>query len=552
MITYRNFTAISPSLLTATKSAYLLVVLLVVFFAFSATAQVTYTTKKSGDFNDKNTWDVTIAPGSNEYNNGDAKTPDIVKYVIQKGHSVNLNFELELGNQNGKPLKGREMVIENGGTLLGSGKLIIRNNKSTLTNNGTLSLSNFDFGRNGNDSAFFVNTGTATLSGNASFDKGAIINQGNLTFNLNNLVFNKTSVRNAPGKMVTINNGVHLNSGASFTNLGSFIIKSTQDEALNINQGTIRNGGTFEILGGVKVNGGAGSNIYNSGIFRTKKVYMNSSSSLKNWGQFFCTNDFQSSSAYVTNYPCAYLEQSSSGKMFHNWNSYARLINDGFLKINGNLINDDQISGVGSLYVKGIIENRNQATIASTINITSSEPASCSYFITGPVLVEEGQTATYTLPIPSDPTATVTWLVPTGWTILSGQNSYSLKVQAGPGKGQIYMVQNDLFKVTLDVASLVIIAPLPVTLTSFAAVAKENAVALQWATASEKDNKEFVVERSHNGFQFEEITVVAGHGSTFIAQNYSATDVSPLTGTTYYRLKQVDYDGKFEYSNLPS
>ncbi|MCP6259392.1 hypothetical protein NL429_31095, partial [Klebsiella pneumoniae] len=64
-----------------------------------------------------------------------------MKYVIKSGHTVTLNIDFDLGNQANNTSIAREIEIENGATLSGTGKLTIRNNKSKVVNNGTLTLS---------------------------------------------------------------------------------------------------------------------------------------------------------------------------------------------------------------------------------------------------------------------------------------------------------------------------------------------------------------------------------------------------------------------------
>ncbi|WP_082893657.1 T9SS type A sorting domain-containing protein [Rufibacter ruber] len=93
---------------------------------------------------------------------------------------------------------------------------------------------------------------------------------------------------------------------------------------------------------------------------------------------------------------------------------------------------------------------------------------------------------------------------------------------------------------------------LPVTLTKFEASIAGNQVKLNWTTASELNNKEFVVERSKNAQRFEPVGTVEGNGTSNTLLSYSFTDTKPLAGTSYYRLKQVDFDGKSEYSKLIS
>ena len=70
---------------------------------------------------------------------------------------------------------------------------------------------------------------------------------------------------------------------------------------------------------------------------------------------------------------------------------------------------------------------------------------------------------------------------------------------------------------------------------------------ITWATASEKNNDYFTIERSSDGTRFEPIQKINGSGNISTYKYYEAMDTEPLKGTSYYRLKQTDYDGKFEY-----
>ena len=89
---------------------------------------------------------------------------------------------------------------------------------------------------------------------------------------------------------------------------------------------------------------------------------------------------------------------------------------------------------------------------------------------------------------------------------------------------------------------------MPVELVSFNAQVENSRIKLFWITASEKDNDYFVVERSGNGATFEKVTVVDGSGNSTQKKNYLAYDNVPIFGTSYYRLKQMDFDGTYEYS----
>ncbi|MBK9099911.1 MAG: T9SS type A sorting domain-containing protein [bacterium] len=89
--------------------------------------------------------------------------------------------------------------------------------------------------------------------------------------------------------------------------------------------------------------------------------------------------------------------------------------------------------------------------------------------------------------------------------------------------------------------------PIPVELISFTAKVVKNKVILNWSTATELNNLGFEIERKTTG-EFYTIGFTEGQGSTTEIHNYSFTDYYPERGNNYYRLKQIDYNGNFNYS----
>lgn len=91
----------------------------------------------------------------------------------------------------------------------------------------------------------------------------------------------------------------------------------------------------------------------------------------------------------------------------------------------------------------------------------------------------------------------------------------------------------------------------PVELSSFYASVIDNEVVLGWTTATELNNARFEIERSVKGASegWTKIGEIEGHGTTTSPRRYIFSDRPGVTGTYLYRLKQVDYDGTFEYSN---
>lgn len=91
---------------------------------------------------------------------------------------------------------------------------------------------------------------------------------------------------------------------------------------------------------------------------------------------------------------------------------------------------------------------------------------------------------------------------------------------------------------------------LPVELMYLRAISEAKVVKLEWATASESNSSRFNIERSRTGLVFETIGEVPAQGFSSQRIYYTFLDDQPAIGTSYYRLRQVDLDGKFTYSKV--
>jgi Secretion system C-terminal sorting domain len=94
-------------------------------------------------------------------------------------------------------------------------------------------------------------------------------------------------------------------------------------------------------------------------------------------------------------------------------------------------------------------------------------------------------------------------------------------------------------------------SPLPIELTSFMAKIRGSVNQIAWTTASEKNNAQFIVERSESGQDFSAIGTVKGNGTTAEKHDYTFTDETPLS-ISYYRLRQIDFDGAESLSKVVS
>ncbi|MEQ9423362.1 MAG: T9SS type A sorting domain-containing protein [Cyclobacteriaceae bacterium] len=103
-----------------------------------------------------------------------------------------------------------------------------------------------------------------------------------------------------------------------------------------------------------------------------------------------------------------------------------------------------------------------------------------------------------------------------------------------------------------EMARLFFNTALPITLISFDASTLPNSILLEWITLSEINNDYFTVEKSRNGLDWNKVGEVDGGGNSATEIEYQFEDIYPITGLQYYRLKQTDFDGLFEYSQTIS
>ncbi len=130
-----------------------------------------------------------------------------------------------------------------------------------------------------------------------------------------------------------------------------------------------------------------------------------------------------------------------------------------------------------------------------------------------------------------------------------------ITANSGGGNGDLTFAQLNQILAALPgpISIATALAALPVEFISFTGKAMKNkTVSLNWATATESNNKEFEVEYSTDGKAFKMVDKVKGAGSTFTRQDYAFEHRAAAAGINYYRLKQVDYDGAFEYSDVIS
>lgn len=135
------------------------------------------------------------------------------------------------------------------------------------------------------------------------------------------------------------------------------------------------------------------------------------------------------------------------------------------------------------------------------------------------------------------------WLYGVPTVITSpGANTTTIQIGLDPGT-----VSEDLYPVWTLVDNS---DPLPIELVRFAGECADGKIEIRWSTFTETNNDFFTVERSNNGTDFEIVDVIEGAGNSNQPLSYSVADELPYGGTSYYRLKNTDFDGKSEYSEV--
>lgn len=106
----------------------------------------------------------------------------------------------------------------------------------------------------------------------------------------------------------------------------------------------------------------------------------------------------------------------------------------------------------------------------------------------------------------------------------------------------------DAFGNASPFSNIATIDAVPVELATFSVQVERDQAELSWSTASETNNLGFHLERKQGNNTWQEIGFINGHGTTLLTQNYSFVDRDLQPGVYSYRLRQVDFNGAFEYS----
>lgn len=227
-------------------------------------------------------------------------------------------------------------------------------------------------------------------------------------------------------------------------------------------------------------------------------------------------------------------------------------------------------------YTQVGVYSTNETPRRNTTNITATANGVTAYDLSFPkrgdghkVVVFAKQGTSYTAPVVVNNTTYTanatfgsgTQLGTSGWYCIYNGVGDALTLSGLTG-GQDYMIQafeyngltgTEMYSPSTAVTGnpiSVLGVTLPVNWLSFTGRAIHGDVELNWSTASELNNSHFEIQRSANAIDFSAIGSVAAGTNPSVVNNYQFLDLNPLSGTSYYRLKQVDIDGKYSFSSI--
>jgi len=484
-------------------------------------------------------------------------------------------------------------------------QILVDNSNAVFNNFGTIDLDNVD----GDDGGLYIidggefnneATGVITIDGgdgfgilmdaNANATPATLNNAGSITVQnigddgvrmrddavLNNLSGGTLTLNTSGDEGIDFSNATgETGVNSSLTNAGTIIINGSNGHGIDIVVGSVTNNGMISILDygvdtnddGIRVRGGALTN--NTGAMLAINgdgnaddgIELDNPSIINNSGTISITNADDHGIDIQGTF------NNMAGSLFQ-----ATMSTDDGIRMQGGMFNNDggiSIDNSGSNDIE--TDNHPFNNTANATFAPGSSPgdldleddidlgtSTTTFEITGTTPVTQYDqiihgNSSNTLTI-SNAKATLDWgsfvpVVNDVFTIVDGSNDIA-------GEFATVTSSNPSIVFTVDYTSnvnevrIVIEEILPVELTHFIGAKSDQGAKLSWQTATEINNEGFDVERSSDNKRWTKIGYVNGNGNTNDAIQYAFLDNAPTAEINYYRLKQNDFDGNFEYSNV--
>ena len=476
------------------------------------------TTKAAGNWTSTSTWTNGTIPNSDD------------SVVIL--HNVTLNTSFAVGNGS----KGA-MYIKSGVTLNGTNTLALAKG-ADIWNYGTMSIPGLSFYGATNDAVSrFMNYGTATFTSDLSIWGNTVVvnNSGTITLSANinlNGVLTNSGTMNISGNMQS--NAGKLSNSGKFTESGSAQFTG----ATVVNSPT---SSSMTFIGAVTLNGTPTTKLTVTG-----KLYVGSTTTNND----MTINDGQLS---VTGTGRVYIYGSLLMNVGTNNN---KISNEGYINVLKSVTthgpsvftNSDTVIVQQAFTNGSAFTNSKGGYVGVTTDLFNQSKTSSSFTNGGYVYVARNFTNDYNTVYSGTGGGLKVQGVSTNNGTISGTTDICDATKSN--SKNVVDNNNGTISGTVTTCQYKAPSPLPVTLTDFSAQRNDGTVHLKWTTVMELNNNHFDVERSdEDGKVFTKITEIKGHGTTNNVIHYEYTDEN-VSGLKYYRLKQVDDNGHYEYSKL--
>lgn len=502
-----------------------------------------------------------------------------------------------LNNQVGSILTNSDSLINtntitNSSTIRNYGIIInelnITNNDS-IYNYGTLTIESTG-NYVGNNSNTIINEGLFENYGNFLNNSGSIRNKdsiynGNI-FNFNGIIFNPGKIQNNGNWGLSNVSG--MNSSGEIINSGNFNSRGLDNNGLFDNSGTVNakeyftnrsqfyNSGTFTIntlcefrnfIGAESTNTGV---MNNSGTFTNMSTFDNSGTFRNNY-DFVNSGPFNNNDIFINNKAVynsnTFINYSSftNNSQFINYSGYTFInrgsfINNMTFSNSGKFINEGTISDLGNFSGTGILENRmdlSPGNSPGSINISGNlsfvkrlNTTDAPRYIAEIGLVEHDNISV--VGNVDFGNGTLELVLIEGRTISAGEQFEIMNYSSKSGEFE-NLILEDISPLSWNVeygaTSLIVSAELvlPVEFSDFILSKVRNSVLLEWQTSSEINSDFYDIEKSLDGQVFETIGRVYSD-NLITGSSYSFVDPYPFKNNNYYRIRQTDFNGSFNYS----
>lgn len=456
-----------------------------------------FITTSDGNWTANSTWVGNNKPG-NWFGAGDT-------VIVQ--HQINLNQNIGFQGV---------MVIQNGASLEGNRNIQL-NGSALLTNNGNLDVNQLSL----NSDTKVLNNGKTitnsnlTLNGNADFiSNGPLEVNGALTNGGDSLILHQLAtingnIQNNGGVILVIDSLISTSGNLTNNSGGSIVIPSNGYLSIN---GNITNNSNSSIINDGYVN--AGNNITNNS---------SASPGILSNGDMMVGNSFTNNNGTVS------FGQGSQLNVNNNFTNNANVSFGGTAYINNNFTHN---SGALTVESTALIQINNELTSYGNITLNGSMAVAnggvntSSIIGNGLLQIDNGFT---------------NWGSIGGTLDVCSSDAASNPISQGNNvSGGATVCSNSGVNFPLTP-----FAPLPVNLVAFDAKLNSiGTVTVQWVTSSEINSHYFLLEKADENLNFKQVKKVDAAGNSTSQNFYEVTDETPFSGVNYYKLTQVDFDGK--------